>query len=109
MTPLARDFADARRTRDAARSTFDSRLAQVRADLEARGVGGRIADKVGEEARIVLDEGLAIAAESKGIIAGMVAATSVWLLRHPIMNWIGSALEPAPLDDEDELEDEFDD
>lgn len=109
MTPLARQLAQARRERDSARSVFDNRLAQVRSDLEARGVGGRIADKVSEEARIVLDEGLAIAAESKGIIAGIVAATSVWLLRHPILGWIGSALAPAQPDDDDELEDEFDD
>jgi len=78
---------DARDQRDSARARFDARLAIVRADLEARSVGGRIADKIGEEARDALDEAIDVAKESKGVIAGTIAALALWFLRHPIIAW----------------------
>jgi hypothetical protein len=77
----------ARDARNAAREAFDARLRQVRRDLQARGVGGRIADKIGEEARDALDEAIDVASESKGVIAGTIAALALWFLRHPIIAW----------------------
>ena len=87
MTEAAQRLTAARETRDAARGLFDARLGKVRGDLQARGVGGRIADKVGEEARDALDQALEVASESKGVIAGIVTALALWFLRHPIIAW----------------------
>jgi hypothetical protein len=78
----------ARSARDSARAVFDERLAHVRADIETRGVGGRIADKLGEDARQALGEALDVASESKGVIAGTTAALALWLLRNPITAWV---------------------
>ena len=79
--------------RNEARRAFDSRFAQVRQDLDARGVGGRITDKLGEDARDMLSEAKDIAAESKGVIAGTIAALALWFFREPIIAWLDDRLE----------------
>lgn len=90
---LASKVAEQRAMRDAARGHFDARLEQVRQDLEARGIAGRLADKASEEARDAIDEALAVAAESKGIIAGTIAALAIWFLRNPILARIEAMLD----------------
>lgn len=75
---------DDRTRRNSARGRFEAGLAQVRADLAARGLGGRAKAEAARQARGALDQGLAIAKESKGIIAGTVAALGLWFLREPI-------------------------
>lgn len=92
----------ARLARNAARAAFDARLAKVRGDLEARGVGGRIADKVGEDARQALDQALDVAKESKGVIAGTVAALALWFLRHPIIAWADGLIAGGEEKEEDD-------
>lgn len=81
----ALSLAQTREVRDRARAAFDAQLQQVKDDLAARGVGGRIADRVGQEALMALDHTLEIAGESKGVIAGTLAALALWLLRNPII------------------------
>lgn len=88
MSKALRQLNAARSARDAARARYDARLAVVRGDIEARGVGGRIADKLGEDARQALGEALDVASESKGVIAGTVAALALWFLRNPITAWV---------------------
>lgn len=87
MNDPSRQLAEARSARDAARAAFDARLAQVKEDFSARGVGGRIADRLGDDAKAALDEALDVARESKGIIAGTIAALALWFLRNPIIAW----------------------
>lgn len=85
MSTTARQFTAAKATRDRTRAAFDGRLAKVKQDLEARGVGGRIADKVSEDARAVLEEAQDFAGTHRGLIAGTIAALMLWLLRHPLI------------------------
>lgn len=87
---------EARDLRNSARARFDARIAIVRADVEARSVGGRIADKAAEEARDAMEEALTIARESKGIIAGTIAALALWFLRNPIIAWAEDMLAQMP-------------
>ena len=83
----ARELAEARAARDAAREAFDAQLFKLRGDPEARSIGGRVADRLGSDAQAALDQALDVAAESKGIIAGTIAALALWFLRHPIIAW----------------------
>ena len=100
---LARQVAAHRRARDAARSLFDQRLALVRADVEARGVGGRIADKVSGDARDMLDEAIEIADQNRGVVAGTLLALVLWFLRNPLMARIEGLFET---DSDEEANDE---
>lgn len=81
-----------RAIRDQARAQFDARIAGVKQDLEARGIGGRIADKVSEEAIEAIESAIEIADENRGVVAGSIAALAIWLLRSPIISWIDSML-----------------
>jgi len=88
-----------RAVRRAARGLFDRRLAQVKADLAARGVGGRIKAKAQDQAFKALDQGLAVASESKGIIAGTVAALGLWFARKPLLSSLRRLFAKAPVQD----------
>ena len=59
-------------------------LSRLQSDLEDRGIGDRIKDRIGEEAHDVWDATRDIASEHKGIVAATVAALVAWLLRGPI-------------------------
>ena len=75
---------DDRANRNAARRVFTARLGRIKGELTARGVGGRIADSAGEKAAKLADEGLAVARESKGVIAATGAALLLWMFRGPL-------------------------
>lgn len=100
-----RELADARAARDAARATFDAQLLRLRGDPAARSIGGRVADRLSSDAHAAFDQALDVATESKGIIAGTIAALTLWFLRHPIIAWVelqlggdSEATEKAPND-----------
>ena len=92
MTDTRQALADAARQSRKARGAFDRRLAQVRADLAARGPGGRLADSVTAEARRSARQALAVAAESRAIVAGTTGLLALWFLRRPIITWLDSTL-----------------
>jgi hypothetical protein len=74
----------AKAARVLAHERFQSRLLQVQEDLSARSVGGRIADRAAE----AVDQAVDVAKDSKGVIAGTIAALVLWFFRHPIMDRI---------------------
>lgn len=88
MGKLEKQLASHRAMRNAARGVFDLRLAQIRQDLDARGIGGRIADRIGQDAREAFDEAVEVANHNRGVVAGTIAVLAIWLLRNPIIAWI---------------------
>jgi hypothetical protein len=102
MTDAAHRLLEDRATRRQARELVDANFAQVKADLAARGIGGRIADKSVEELKAVAGEALDIARDSKGVIAAAAGALAVWTFRKPLAaltrSWIGQG---AVQDDDD--------
>lgn len=92
MGKLAREIEDCRAARDNAREAFDTRLAQVREDLDERGIGGRIADRIGDDARIVLEEAINVADTHRGLVAGTIVAVAVWIFRNPIIRFVEERL-----------------
>lgn len=109
MIDRALSLTQARVSRDAARTAFHTRLEQVKTDLAARGVGGRVADRIGEEAVDALDYTMDVARDSKGIIAGTLAAIVLWLFRNPIIAWaeglFDDDLNEKDSDDDDRAQD----
>ena len=88
-------LSEDRAIRQAARGLFDLRLAQVKSDLSARPVPARIKAKAQDETVKAMDKGLAIAGESKGVIAATVGALALWAFRKPLLKaaqaWFGQA------------------
>ncbi|MGH6786977.1 MAG: hypothetical protein ACREBO_09105 [Novosphingobium sp.] len=79
---LAEDRANSR----AARAVVEAEMAQIKADLAARGIGGRIADTAGEKAKAVADEALEVARDNKAVIAGTIGALALWVWRKPLLD-----------------------
>ena len=92
MSNAADRLAKDRTTREAALTAFNANLAQVRTDLKARGIGGRIADQASMEVRAGIDEALAIADDNKGIVAATIAALALWFFRIPLIAGLRSLL-----------------
>ena len=86
--------------RNAAHAAFQQQLTQLREDLAAPGIGGRIADRVGE----AMADAAEVANENKGIIAGTLAALAVWFLRGPIIALLARLWEGG--DEEDDSDDD---
>ena len=84
MSPQEHQLAQARAERDAARALFKTDLALVRADLRERGIGARIAARIGDSTLDMVDETIDYAEANKGPIAAVVAAIVVWFARGPI-------------------------
>ena len=87
MSKAAQQLAQARAARDDARAVFDTQLAQLRGDPAEQTLGGRVAERLGDDAKAAMHQALDVASESKAIIAGTIAALALWFLRHPIIAW----------------------
>ncbi len=70
--------------RNAAHAAFTAQIVLVREDLEARSIGGRVADRASE----VMADAVDLASDHKGIIAGTIAGLAVWLGRRPIIRQV---------------------
>jgi hypothetical protein len=70
-----------RANRNAARQLVDGGVAQVKSDLAARGVGGRVKDKLTGEVEDAVATGIDVARQNKPVIAGTIGLLLVWLLR----------------------------
>lgn len=75
-----------RANRKAARALVEGGVTQVKADLAARGIGGRIADSATGRVRAAAGEAIEVASESKGIIAGTIGALALWFWRRPLLD-----------------------
>lgn len=100
MTEAETTLAANRANRDAARKLVDGHVAQIKADLAARSVGGRVADKVRDDALDLADEALAVAKNSKGIIAGAIGALALWTFRASVIRAVSGLLRPATVQDD---------
>jgi hypothetical protein len=87
MSEAERHLAADRATRNAARGVFEAHVARLKGDVEAHGgIAGKAKDEAGQRLLDAGKQGLAIAGESKGIIAGTAAALGLWFLRKPLID-----------------------
>lgn len=93
---------EARERRDAARASVDRRLESLKFNLQPANLRGRMLDQAKARSFAALEEGLDVARESKGIIAGVIAALTLWFMRRPIIAWLDDAIgEKAKNGDQD--------
>jgi hypothetical protein len=86
MSEADRHLAEDRATRNAARGVFDAHVARLKGDVEAHGgIAGKARAEAGQRLLGAGKKGLAIAGESKGIVAGTVAALGLWFFRKPLI------------------------
>jgi len=86
MKSLEARLTEDRKLRDAALDVFSTDLRFIREDLRAKGVGERIADRIGSSAMEVVDEAVDYAEANTGRIAAALAAVVLWFARTPLLN-----------------------
>lgn len=106
MASLATQLAEHRAQRDMAKAAFDTHYAAIKADIEERGIAGRLADEAIDKALDMIDEAVAVVEEHPAVIGGTFTALVLWLLRNPIIAWITDMFGALPGEDHDSEESE---
>jgi len=101
-------FETDRANRNAAWALFEGRLAQVKADLKARSIKGRIVAKAKDDALAVADEAVAVAKDNKGLVAATAVALIAWVFRGPLLELISSHMPGQAPVQPDPANDDFD-
>lgn len=68
-----------------ARAVLDQRIAIVKGDVSAKGVGARLMEDIAQKSSAGLSEAIDIANSHRGIIAGTIIALMLWFLRRPLI------------------------
>lgn len=98
-----------RANRDAARRVFSTRLERIKADIEARGIGSRVAGTMVDEVSGAVDLGLDVARERKGLVAGTIGALLLWIFRQPLIAGVAALFEHSATNGDADDKDENDD
>lgn len=104
MTPEQR-LAEDRTLRNEARAVFNARLERVRAELDERPIGERVAGEAVGRAKEAAGETLEVAKDNGWVIGATLLVLAGWILRGPLWRWAcswfdcddESLLEPASL------------
>jgi hypothetical protein len=118
MSALPQRFIEDRALRDAARAVLDEDIARLRASLGEQGVASRVTSSIGSTvtgrlkagASDVLESAKETAIDNRGVIAVLVGAILLWLMRGPLLALVteedfvpedstdldGTGAEPAP-------------
>ena len=86
---LHRQLSEDKALRDAALALFKADLRFIRNDLDRRGIGERVTDRLGDGARELTDDALDYATAHKGVIATALAAVVLWFVRAPLLRALG--------------------
>ena len=88
MSQLEKHLAEDRALRDAALGLFKQDLALVRGDLHARGIGARVADRIGDGTLDMVEDAVGYAEANRGKVAAALAAIVLWFARRPILSGV---------------------
>lgn len=82
------DVIEARRLRNAARTVFDTQREMVRADLDAAGVGKRIATRLVDDGKVIAEEAADAANTHRTVVTLGALGLTGWFLRGPILAFV---------------------
>jgi hypothetical protein len=93
MTALPPRLIEDRALRDAARAVIEEDIAMLRASLGEQGVASRVSQSVGTTitgriragASDVLEQAKQTASDHRGVLAVLVGAILLWLMRGPLL------------------------
>jgi hypothetical protein len=109
MTRLPDHFVADRALRDAARAVLEDDIARLRASLGEQGVASRVSESVSTTitgriragANDVLEQARQTASDHRGVLAVLVGAILLWLMRGPLLALIeGEAEDGADTENE---------
>jgi hypothetical protein len=109
VTALPPRFLEDRALRDAARAVLEEDIARLRDSLGEQGVASRVSSSVGTTitgriragANDVLEQAKQTASDYRGVLAVLVGAILLWLMRGPLLALIEDAEGEAATETED--------
>ncbi|WP_114519894.1 hypothetical protein [Altererythrobacter sp. ZODW24] len=104
MSKLLRQMNEDRAMRDTAQTLFKADLEHLKSEMRSRGIGDRIADRVGETTADMLEEAADVASANKGILGALGVALALWFGRIPILVALGLAEANQELDNDGHAE-----
>ncbi|MEQ5786726.1 hypothetical protein J3454_02335 [Erythrobacter sp. NFXS35] len=110
MTRLPSRFVEDRALRDAARAVIEEDIARIRASLGEQGVASRVSSSVSSSisgrvragASDVLEQAKRQASDHRGVLALLVGAIMLWLMRGPLLALVDRDEEEDAQDAQDE-------
>ena len=101
MTALPPRFIEDRALRDAARAVLEEDIARLRASLGEQGVASRVSSSVSttvtsrirDGAADVLDQARQRASDNPGVLAVLIGAILLWVMRGPILDLVEGLME----------------
>ena len=98
MSDLQRQLHEDRALRNAALALVKADVENVKQDLSGKKLATRAIDRLTDGASEIFEEASEIAADNKGILAGLIGAIVIWFARHPIFEalGLGSGTQEAP-------------
>lgn len=85
-----RQLAEYRALRDEAWALLKEDVAALNEDVEQRGIGARLTDRVTDEVREIWDQALEVADAHRGVVVATVIALVGWVFREPIMDRVSA-------------------
>ncbi|WP_296716723.1 hypothetical protein [Erythrobacter sp.] len=106
MTSLPSRFVEDRALRDAARAVIEEDISRIRASLGQQGVASRVSSSVGSSisgrvragASDVLEQAKQQASDHRGVLAVLIGAIMLWLMRGPLLALMDGEEEDAQND-----------
>jgi hypothetical protein len=108
MTALPPRFIEDRALRDAARAVLEEDIARLRASLGEQGVASRVSSSVSttvtsrirDGAVDVLDQARQRASDNPGVLAVLIGAILLWVMRGPILDLVEGLMESEETGDD---------
>ena len=102
MSRLPDAFHQDKALRDAARDVLVADIEHAKATMSGKALAGRVAGRVGDGAKDVLEVAKVHASDRQGILAGLIAIIALWFARGTIAEILG--LVEAPVEAIEELD-----
>lgn len=98
------DVIEARRLRGAARTVFDTQREMVRADLNAAGVGKRVATRLIDDGKVIAEEAADAANTHRTLVTLGALGLTGWFLRGPILAFVDNLVGRDDADEDEYYE-----
>ena len=111
MTRVKAEYHRDRALRDAAKTNLDNDMEFMKADVERRGIGTRLADYATDNSQRAARNASAFARDNTGSVAGgtaiLFAALAAWIFWDPLMRMVDEMLGREPEGEDDATEQDW--
>ncbi len=98
MSNLEKQLVEDRMLRNAAKAVLMADIEHAKNTLSPEGVAERVAGRIGDGAKDVFEVAKTHADDNRGVLAALIGALLLWIVREPILEILGLSDAPEDLD-----------